>query len=105
MATLHPYIDKARKGVFLLDLDRGFDIIDAALDAEINVKTTRGIKRRADEITIFHDKHDLPSPSIHNRAAKRAKSGRPFALSELDINSLDQAISSDRKHREMPFFE
>jgi hypothetical protein len=105
MASSHPYIDEARRGVFLHDLDRGLNLIDAALDAEINVKTARGIKRRADEVVIFNDEHDLPSPSLHDRAAKKAKSGRPSILSELNINSLDQAISSDRKHREMPFFE
>ena len=105
MASLHPYINEARRGVFLYNLDRGLNLIDAALDAEINTKTARGIKRRADEVVIFNDEYDLPSPSLHDRAAKKVKSGRPSILSELNINSFDQTISSDRKHREMPFFE
>ena len=105
MASSHSYIDEARRGVFLYNLDYGLNLIDAALDAEINIKTARGIKRRADEIVIFNDEHDLPSSSLHDRAVKKAKNGRPSILSELNINSLDQVISSDRKHRKIPFFE
>jgi hypothetical protein len=54
---------------------------------------------------IYNDNHNLPPPSLHNCVAIAPKLGRPHVLSELDINTLDQAISSDQHHCEMYQFE
>jgi hypothetical protein len=105
MAPKHPYIDEARKGAFLTLLDEGDPIPSAAKKAKINTKTARGIKKRADQIVIFNDTHNLPPPSLHDQVSIAPKPGRPHVLSELDINTLDCTISSDRHHREMGQFE
>jgi len=105
MAPKHPYIDEARKGAFLTLLDEGYPIPPAAKKAKINTKTACGIKKRADQIIIFNDAHNLPPPSLHDQVSIAPKLGRPHVLSELDINSLDCTISSDRHHREMGQFE
>ena len=105
MAPPHPYIDEVRKGAFINDLKHGYTLSAAARDTGINVKTARGIKRRANEIIIFNDNHDLPPPTLSEQVAKRAKTGRPHVLSEIEINTLNDAISADKHHRELPFFE
>jgi len=101
MASKHPYTDEAGKGAFLALLENGESIPSAAKRAKINIKTARGIKKRADKITLYCDEYDLPPPSFHDRVAIAPKPGRPYVLSELDINTLDVAIISDRYHREI----
>ena len=101
MAPKHPYTDEAKKGAFLSLLEQGESILSAAKKAKINTKTARGIKKRADQITIYNNNHSLPPPSLHSRVAIAPKLRRPHVLSELDINTLDQAIGSNRHHCEM----
>ena len=48
MAPKHPYIDQARKAILIYDLDTYMPLVQAAKDSGINIKTARGIKRRAD---------------------------------------------------------
>jgi hypothetical protein len=105
MAPKHPYTDEASKGAFLALLENGEPIPSAAKRAKINIKTARDIKTRADKITVYCDEHNLPPPSLHDRVAIAPKPGRPHVLSELDINTLDATISSDRHHCEMYQFE
>ena len=105
MAPKHPYTDEASKGAFLALLENGESIPSAAKRAKINIKTARDIKKRANKIIIYCDEHNLPPPSFHDQVAIAPKPGRPHVLSELDINTLDAAISSDRHHREMYQFE
>ncbi len=64
MAPPHPYINEARKGAFINDLKHGYTLPAAARDTGINVKIVRGIKKRANEITIFNNNHDLSSPTL-----------------------------------------
>ena len=101
MASKHPYTDEASKGAFFALLENGESIPSTAKRAKINVKTARDIKNRADKITIYFDKHNLPPPSFHDRLAIAPKPGRPYILSELNINTLDAVISSDRYHRQI----
>ena len=89
-------ISQEVKGAFLHTLDQGESIVQAAKELQLNIKTARGIKRRADQISNSH------SPStLHSRAQCALKSGRPRVLSELNLNTLDQVIGQDRKHRDM----
>jgi hypothetical protein len=105
MAPKHPYLDEADKAAFLHDMDNGDDLIPAAKKAKINVKTARGIKKRADKIIVYCDENDLPPPSLHDRLIIAPKPGRHRVLTELDINQLDVAIGQDRRHRDMYQFE
>jgi hypothetical protein len=105
MPSKHPYTDEASKGAFLAFLENGESIPSAAKKAKINIKTARDIKKRADKITIYCDKHNLSSPFFHDRVTITPKLGKPHILSEFDINTLDAAINSDRHHREMYQFE
>ena len=105
MAPKHPYTDEASKGAFLALLENGESIPSAAKRAKINIKTARDIKKCTNKIIIYCDEHNLPPPSFHDQVAIAPKPGRPHVLSELDINTLDAAISSDRHHREMYQFE
>lgn len=105
MALKHPYTDKASKGAFLALLENRELIPSAAKKAKINIKTARDIKKRADKIIIYCDEHNLPPPSFHDQVAIAPKLRRSHVLSELDINTLDAAISFDRHYREMYQFE
>jgi hypothetical protein len=73
--------------------------VPAAKRAKINIKTARNIKKRADNVTLYYDQHNLPAPLLHDRLAIAPKSGRRPALLELDLNRLDTAISQDRQYR------
>ncbi len=101
MPPKHPYIHEAEKGAFLYNLDNSDDIVLAAKKARINIKTARGIKRRADTITHTCAENSQPPPSLYDRTIIAPKSGRRRVFSELDIEHLDNAIGQDRYHREM----
>jgi hypothetical protein len=105
MPPKHPYTHEAEKGNFLGFLDNGFDIVPAAKKAKINIKTAREIKKHADKVTVFCDENSLPPPLLHDRTIIVLKSGRPRALTELNINQLDIAISQDCRYHEIPQIE
>src|SRR5947207_6159998 len=105
MAPKHPYTDEASKGAFLALLENGEFIPSTAKRVKINIKTALDIKKCANKIIIYGDEHNLPPPSFHDQVAIAPKPGRPHILSELDINTLDTAISSDHHYREMYQFE
>jgi|GEM_PF-6859585 len=91
------YTSQEVKGALLHTLDQNEPIVQAAKELKINIKTARGIKRRADQISDSH------SPStLHIRAQNALKTGRPKVLSELDLNALDKGIGMDKVHRHMP---
>jgi hypothetical protein len=102
MAPKHPYTHEAEKGSFLGFLDNGDDIVPAAKKAKINIKTARRIAHRDEDNYIYNDQHYLPQPSLHDRCTIAPKLGRCQALTELNIEQLDNAIGQDRRHREMP---
>jgi hypothetical protein len=105
MASKHPYTSEADKGNFLGYIDDGEDIVPVAKKAKINIKTARRIAYRDKDNYIYNDQHYLPQPSLHDRCAIVPKPGRRQALTELNVEQLDNAISQDRKHREMPQLE
>ena len=88
MAPKHPYIEQARKVILIHDLDTSMSIVEAAKDSGINIKTARGIKRRADRISA-----DSLVFNLEERVQIAPKPGRHHILSEVDINTLDQGIS------------
>jgi hypothetical protein len=79
--------------------------LTAANRLRLRQNDARGIKKRADEVTIYCDQHNEPAPSLHDRTIDKSKPGRRPALTELQINQLDHAISQDRQHRELPQVE
>ena len=96
MAPKHPYINQARKAILIHDLDTSMSITAAAKDSRINIKTARGIKRRVDQISV-----DSTVFNLEERVQLAPKPGRYRILSDLEINTLDQRISKDKKHRDM----
>ena len=105
MGSKRSYTSEADKGNFLGYIDDGEDIMLAAKKAKINIKTARRIKKRDDENTTYCNHNNLPTPSLHDRTTIQSKSGRHPVLSELNIEQLDNAITQDRRHREMPEFD
>jgi len=105
MPPKHPYTDEASKGAFLSHLDNRNDVPTAVNKAKINYFTAKKIKKRADDIIIFNDSHDLPPPSLHDRATIKPKSGRPHILLEVSGNRLKTACEQDRHYRDMFQFD
>lgn len=101
MAPKHPYLKEAKKAIFLDALDHGANSAQAAKRAKINVKTARGIKKRAEHITLLAEQENRPVPSLHERTIIAPKTGRRHALSELNSRQLDAAINQDQHHRYM----
>lgn len=101
MAPKRPYLSQEDKATFINKLDLGIELLLAAKNLKINLKTARNIKKRVDNIIIYNDVHYLPPPSLYDRVALVPKIGRPYVLFELDLNILDKGISIDRKHRDM----
>jgi hypothetical protein len=105
MPPKHPYIDDASKGALLALINNGDTLFLATKKAKINPKTARGIKRRADEITVYCDTNDLLLPSLYDQVTIAPKLGRPQVLSEIQGNQLKEACKQDRQHHEMFQFE
>jgi len=102
MAPKHPYTSQAKKAILINNLDQNILITRSAARLGINIKTARGIKRRANKIS-----RDF-TPSVSNISTRIQVAKKPsprHVLSELDINTLDQTIRQDRKHRDMYQFE
>jgi hypothetical protein len=105
MSSKRSYTSEADKGNFLGYIDDGEDIMPAAKKAKISIKTARGIKKRDDENTSYCDHNNISTLSLHDRTIIQPKSGRHQVLTELNIEQLDNAITQDRRHREMPEFD
>ena len=100
MPPKHPYTKNGVKILLLNALDYKEPITRAAESLKINIKTARGIKRRADKIS--NDSSILPSVlNLKERAQIAPKPGKHRVLSEVDLNTLDRGIRQDRKHRDM----
>jgi hypothetical protein len=105
MAHKRPYTDEATRGAFLGLLDHSVALPEAAKELHLKPQTARDLNHRDKRLKIYCDNHNLPPPSLHNRAAVKPKSGRPYILSEIDGNRLKEACKQDRHHREMFQFE
>jgi hypothetical protein len=105
MAPKHPYLSESEKAVFLDALDHGQNSSQAAKRAKINVKTARGVKKRAENYTYIAEQENRPPPSLHDRTIIAPKTGRRRVLSALNIEQLDNAVGQDKEHRHMVEYE
>jgi len=85
----HLYLSQEEKGALLTFVNNGEELLPAAKKLKINPRIARSIKNRADKIIIYNNEYNLLLPSLHDRVSLAPKLGRPYILSEVDMNTLD----------------